>query len=91
MSVTIRDVAKGPRYPGYCIQVSKRYTLREQTASGWRGYQRAGLSRKHHGQGFKKQSPMTIGVVLASLTDLFATSSSLLQRKTFLPRRTTVL
>ena len=76
MSVTIRDVAK---LAGVSLGTVSRYlngySLREQNRAKIEGaIKELGFQANFIAKGLKNNRTMTIGVVLASLTDLFATS-----------------
>ncbi len=76
MSVTIRDVAKRAKVSlGTVSRYLNGYTLREQNRIRVEeAIRELGFQENIMAKGLKNNRSMTIGVVLASLTDLFATS-----------------
>jgi LacI family transcriptional regulator len=76
MSVTIRDVAKKANVSlGTVSRYLNGYTLREQNRLRIEeAIRELGFQENIIAKGLKNNRSMTIGVVLASLTDLFATS-----------------
>jgi len=76
MSVTIRDVAKRAKVSlGTVSRYLNGYSLREQNrARIEEAIRELGFRENIIAKGLKNNRSMTVGVVLASLTDLFATS-----------------